>query len=110
MLPPEIRRLFKHLLPIYGQQKLDPLKLEYQLNPKSRPEIELILECLAQQAFGDQQTISPPPKGRVKGTYQLGDVAVGSQPWDRFGLREDEWIQHVGIFGRTGSGKTTSAF
>lgn len=35
MLPPEVRRLFEHLLPIHSQQKLDLLKLEYQLNPKS---------------------------------------------------------------------------
>jgi len=27
-----------------------------------------------------------------------------------FGLREKEWIQHVGVFGRSGAGKTNAGF
>ena len=34
----------------------------------------------------------------------------GDQEYYPFGLRENEWLRHVGIFGTTGSGKTNCAF
>lgn len=40
----------------------------------------------------------------------MGEVYYGLSPLHGFGLREGEWIQHVGIFGRTGSGKTNVGF
>ena len=37
-------------------------------------------------------------------------VYYGKERFHLFGLREDELIQHLGIFGRSGSGKTNAAF
>jgi hypothetical protein len=109
MIPHEIQALFDVLQPIYGD-RLAALRMEYQANPASRIEIELLLSALAAQNFGDHSAVAPPPKGAVTGGYPLGEVILGDQSWDGFGLNEDEWIQHVGVFGRSGSGKTNVGF
>ena len=44
------------------------------------------------------------------GTYGLGTVRYNGRDLHPFGLREDEWCQHVGIFGRSGAGKTNLGF
>src|SRR5690606_2217556 len=44
------------------------------------------------------------------GGYKLGTVMYGEKPLSTFGLREHEWIQHVGVFGRSGAGKTNLGF
>ncbi|MBM3300964.1 MAG: DUF87 domain-containing protein, partial [Deltaproteobacteria bacterium] len=40
------------------------------------------------------------------GEYPLGMVYYANREFHPFGLREDELIQHIGIFGRSGCGKT----
>ncbi|HUW85135.1 MAG TPA: DUF87 domain-containing protein [Phycisphaerae bacterium] len=37
-------------------------------------------------------------------------IHYGKEGFYRFGLREDEFIQHIGVFGRSGSGKTNLAY
>jgi hypothetical protein len=69
-----------------------------------------MLSMLAARAWGRGISAVPPPRGTVTGGYPLGQVVVGDLDWDSFGLNEDEWIQHVGIFGRSGSGKTNLGF
>ncbi|MGB7295228.1 MAG: DUF87 domain-containing protein [Candidatus Aminicenantales bacterium] len=46
----------------------------------------------------------------IAGEYELGKVVYAGQECHPFGLRENEWLRHVGIFGTTGSGKTNCAF
>ena len=106
----EIDELFRKLKPVLGK-RIDYLWLEYHLNPENRKEIEGILHALAAKHLGSNfenrpVLLSPPPEIVAGGEYQLGKIYYGSKPYHQFGLREDEWIQHVGIFGRTGSGKT----
>lgn len=109
MIPREIQALFDVLEPLFGDQ-IKALRVEYQMRPGSRPEIELLLATLVERNVAGQSSVVPPPKGSVAGGYRLGDVLLGDQIWDSFGLSEDEWIQHVGIFGRSGSGKTNVGF
>jgi hypothetical protein len=42
--------------------------------------------------------------------YVLGNVMYANKVLHPFGLREDEIIQHVAIFGRSGAGKTNTMF
>jgi hypothetical protein len=110
----EINELFQKLKPVLGD-KVKALWLEYILNPDSRQEIEGLLRALADkyldQDFESKQILlQPPAKEEASGEYPLGEVYYGNSPLFHFGLREDEWIQHVAIFGRTGSGKTNVGF
>ena len=57
-----------------------------------------------------QVLLEPPPPEQSCGDYPLGTVLYGTREFGTFGLRHEEWIQHVGIFGRTGSGKTNVGF
>lgn len=106
----EIEELFRKLKPVLGE-RVDALWLDYQLNPESKKELEGLLRALASQHLGstfeEKEVLLVPPSVEVgEGDYELGRIVYGSREQGRFGLRENEWIQHIGIFGRTGSGKT----
>src|SRR3990172_5246623 len=99
--------MFQKLRPILGD-RLDPLWLEYQLNPKKRREIDGFLQMLASRYLGRPDAtkpilLDPPPPEQSEGEFALGTVLYGDREFGAFGLQEHEWIQHVGIFGRTGS-------
>jgi hypothetical protein len=53
--------------------------------------------------------LSPPNPINSVGEYHLGDVVWNNQDVGPFGLYPSELPQHIGIFGRTGSGKTNCA-
>lgn len=113
MIPMEAEELFRKLRPALGQ-RIDQLWLEYQLKPQSRKEIEGLLNVLAMQHLGqglDGTTplLLPPDAQIADGPFRLGDVVYANKAAYPFGLRETEMIQHVAIFGRTGSGKTNVA-
>lgn len=50
--------------------------------------------------------LQPPMEEEAAGDFYLGTVNFGVRELHPFGLGEDEWTQHVSIFGRGGSGKT----
>ena len=50
--------------------------------------------------------LPPPGPDQSSGEYAFGDVIWNNRFVGTFGLREQELSQHVGIFGRTGAGKT----
>lgn len=111
----EIEETFNKLKPIIGKEKLESLWMEYLLYPEQRREIEGIVKALTAKYLGEnyerKKVFLVPPSGEViQGEYSLGTVFYGDKPFGDFGIREEEWIQHVGIFGRTGSGKTNVAF
>ena len=110
----EIEETFNKLKPIIGKEKLESLWMEYLLYPEQRREIEGIVKALTAKYLGEnyerKKVFLVPPSGEViQGEYSLGTVFYGDKPFGDFGIREEEWIQHVGIFGRTGSGKTNVA-
>lgn len=56
-----------------------------------------------------QLLLSCPPQDVCKGTLELGRVVYEKDLWPFF-LRDEELLQHLAIFGRSGSGKTNIVF
>jgi len=111
----EVEALFRKLKPILGKQ-IDSLWLAYntQTDSRSRAEILGILWSLASkyldETYDKKILLSLPDKDVIAGEYELGKVVYGNREFYPFGLRENEWLRHIGIFGTTGSGKTNCAF
>jgi len=111
----EVEGLFRKLKPVLGKE-IDALWLAYntQTDARSRQEIVGILYSLASkyldETFDKKLLLSVPEGDVADGEYRLGQVIYAGEELHPFGLREDEWLRHVGIFGTTGSGKTNCAF
>jgi DNA helicase HerA-like ATPase len=110
-----VRELCQKLKPILGTQA-DRIWLAYLAeNPEGKMQFEEYVELLANRYLVgslDQENIVllPPDQTAAAGKYPLGQVIYNNQPLYPFGLRENEWIQHVGVFGRSGAGKTNLGF
>jgi len=110
-----IEEVFRKLRPIMGQQ-LDTLWQEYLVaDTEIRQTIERMLRVMLAQRLSEtfeseQVLLKPPPKDLADGEYPVGLIHYGKEGFYRFGLREDEFIQHIGVFGRSGSGKTNLAY
>jgi hypothetical protein len=106
---------FRKLKPVMGIA-IDRLWTSYLAeDEKGKKEIEELLPILAQKALNKDYNngynlLVPPSKELASGEYIIGDVEYADKKFYPFGLREDEWIQHLSIFGRTGSGKTNLVY
>jgi hypothetical protein len=111
----KIEDVFKKLKPV-ASGELDVLWLEYILaDSKSQKDIEDALRIVLAQDLGqtfeeNEVLLEPPPDELAWGDFPLGFIFYGQERFHAFGLREEEWIQHLGIFGRSGCGKTNTAF
>lgn len=78
---------------------------------RRKRELESWLDILlAQKATGllQERIMLPPPEGsKLSGEYQVGQLSYPGGKGQVFGIRGPEWLRHCGIFGKTGSGKTT---
>ena len=107
----KIEKDFRKLKPVFGKS-IDSLWMSYLLEEgEGKKEIESLLPILADQGLNhryDEERIFlvPPKKEDAYGEYSLGTVEYAGREFYPFGLRENEWIQHVTIFGRSGCGKT----
>jgi predicted NACHT family NTPase len=107
--------VFRKLRPVMGP-KLDLLWQEYIVaDAPIRRDIERILRLQLgqrlQETFESNNVLlKPPPAEIAKGDYPVGDIFYAKKEYYPFGIREDEFIQHVGIFGRSGSGKTNLVY
>ena len=110
-----IEDVFRKLRPILGPQ-LDALWQEYLVaEGDTRQTIERTLRVMLAQRLNETfeseyVLLKPPPQDVAAGEYPAGTVYYGSRGFFPFGLRETELIQHVGIFGRSGSGKTNLCY
>jgi hypothetical protein len=105
----------RKLRPLIGERRSKALWMEYSIYPEHRRELEGIVNALYEKHIGERALngeiyLLPPSEDKARGEYSLGMVQYGDKPHYPFGLKEDDWIQHVGIFGRTGSGKTNVGF
>lgn len=110
-----VRELCRQLKPVIGAQA-DRIWMAYAVETEAgKRQIEDYLEILAARYF--QGTLDaagpglvPPTRESAQGDYALGDVVYNGKALFPFGLRESEWTQHVGVFGRSGAGKTNLGF
>jgi hypothetical protein len=65
---------------------------------------------LNQTLTSDYSELLPPSQLQAVGDYNLGMVKYAQKELYPFGLREDEWIQHIAVLGRSGAGKTNTGF
>lgn len=103
----KFEQLCEKLRPFYGE-KMDRLRYAYlAAKPPQRGMLEARLARLYDEKCGnDEILLEPPPLRLAVGEYPLGTVCYGRHHLGSFGLREQEWIQHVAVFGRSGAGKT----
>ena len=100
------------LKPVLSNRDWTYLRMQHMLEKdfKKKIEIENIMDFLISKHVPGLQTehiLLPPPEGeQTEGDYPIGEVLYPDKPVGKFGIREKEWIRHVGIFGKTGSGKT----
>lgn len=110
-----VKQLCRKLRPVIGTQ-IDKIWQAYLIeDDKGKGEIEEYLKLLSASVISerlekDQIFLFPPLKERAAGSYYIGDVLYNKKCLYPFGLREKEFIQHVGIFGRSGAGKTNLGF
>ncbi len=110
-----VRELCRQLKPVIGEQAQRIWMAYVAEDETGKGQLLDYLEILAAQRFhGSLDDEGPgllPPKAEVAaGEYELGAVAYNGRPLHAFGLRENEWPQHVGVFGRSGAGKTNLGF
>ena len=110
-----VRELCRRLRPVLGS-KVESLFQAYALeDADGKAQLEAYLEALASKHLSPRledtaADLVPPSPQQTAGPYVLGTVQYAGQPKGVFGLRESEWIQHVGVFGRSGAGKTNLGF
>lgn len=111
----DIDEVFRKLKPVMGR-KLELLWQEYILaGPDIRRMIEQTLRVMLarryDEAFDSRHVLlAPPPEDVARGEYPLGVIHYANDSFYPFGLREAEFIQHIGLFGRSGSGKTNVCY
>jgi len=111
----DIDEVFRKLRPLMGP-RLDLLWQEYVVADATiRKDIERILRLelgqRLQETFESSHVLlKPPPREVAAGDYPVGKVHYAREEYYPFGVREDEFIQHMGMFGRSGSGKTNLAY
>jgi len=110
-----IRQLCLRLRPILGPKVDQIYQAYFAEDAEGRTQIEHYLELLTAkhlpQELGQAETeLIPPAAEQATGEYEFGQVQYCGKHLYPFGLRESEWIQHMAIVGRSGSGKTNLGF
>ena len=110
-----VRQFCLRLRPILGP-KMDQIYQAYLAeDDEGKKQIGRYLEMLLtkyipQKLDQGENVLLPPEQDRVNGEYAIGSVQYADKDLYPFGLRENEWIQHLGIVGRSGAGKTNCGF
>jgi|GEM_PF-890146 len=105
----------KLLKPVLGTQKCMKLRMMYHFEDDFRQKreienrIDLLISKLVKTQIDDQIILPPPNKEACKGDINIGTVEYLDRKICSFDLKLKDLNRHVGIFGSTGSGKTTQA-
>ena len=110
-----VRQLCLRLRPILGEQVDQIYQAYFAEDAEGRNQIEHYLELLTAkylpEKLGQAETeLIPPAAEQATGEYEFGQVQYSGKHLYPFGLRESEWIQHMAVVGRSGSGKTNLGF
>jgi len=111
----DVQETLRKLKPIIGQ-KADQFWLAYLAEDRTgKAELETMFGLLANKFLGNsidtvKTELSSPPRQTAGGGYHIGEVTYAGKTQFPFGIRENEWVQHTAIFGRSGAGKTNVVF
>ena len=111
----EVEELCRKLRPVLGR-KADAMYRAYLTEDYAgKREIQSMLEItyakiLAKDLTEDKILLIPPPEGKCSGEYPVGKVVYNEKELHNFALKEEELLQHCAILGRSGSGKTNTAY
>ncbi len=108
----EIEKLARKLEPLKPKAVAHWRRTRDIADSELRDLLDKHLIQLAYRTLGDfrkQPLLSLPPKNRARGPIHLGTVLYDKEKWD-FGISKSELLQHLGVFGRSGSGKTNLVF
>jgi len=110
-----VRQLCRRLRPILGARMDEVFAAYCAEDPDGKQQMETYLELLSakhlpQGLDGTDNELIPPSQEQAQGQYPIGQVNYSGKDLYPFGLRENEWIQHMAILGRSGSGKTNIGF
>lgn len=110
-----VRQLCRRLRPILGARMDEVFAAYCAEDSEGRQQLEIYLEMLCAkylpQGLDDSEPgLIPPSRQQAQGDYPIGEVSYSGKKLYPFGLRENEWIQHLAIVGRSGSGKTNIGF
>jgi hypothetical protein len=101
------------LAPVIGEERTNRLWRAYLISDvKERRDLECMFEAYAALALSDVPSggavglFPPPPPERALGDIDLGYVRYAGKDSFLFGLRDEELIRHVGIYGSSGCGKS----
>lgn len=111
----DIKEALDRLRPTIGQRADILWALYISADRDTRQDLEQTIRLLDLQRNGTGPSSGPPPlpppePGVLAGWLRLGDVVYPNRQPTPFGLDQGELIQHVGIFGRSGAGKTNTVF
>lgn len=109
----DIKSILRKLKPFIGK-RAESLWIRYNAcSLKERPEWITIINILKEKYHIDnieKDIVLPPPaKNVAKGDIDLGNIRYLNHPSCKVGVRLPEFTRHTGIFGSTGTGKTTLA-
>ncbi|MBI1826580.1 MAG: DUF87 domain-containing protein [Planctomycetes bacterium] len=110
-----VQELCRKLKPIIGE-RAERIWLAFLAEDEDgKAQIVDYLELLSAQHFRESLEsqgpgLIPPNATQAAGEFELGQVSYNNRDLFPFGLREGEWTQHVGVFGRSGAGKTNLGF
>jgi len=109
----EVSEYLSRLRPVLGKKadRLWALYLSSDRDQCQRLEAVLALLDLKYNRTGPSEgppPLPPPEPGVLDGWLRLGHIAYPGRGQSPFGLNPSELIQHVGIFGRSGAGKTNT--
>ena len=110
-----VRQLCRRLRPVLGPRMDEVFGAYCAEDAEGRQQLEIYLDMLCAkylpQGLDDSEPVLIPPSRRqADGAYPIGQVSYSGKNLYPFGLRENEWIQHMAIVGRSGSGKTNIGF
>ncbi len=105
----------KLLLPVLDERKVKCLRQMYFFEDDYREKkeienhIDMLISRLVKQDIEDEIILPPPDKGISAGDINIGKVEYLRKQLFDFKLKLSDINRHTGIFGSTGSGKTTFA-
>lgn len=103
------------LQPVLGSAKVGRLRQMYLVEDDARARreleshIDLLIARHVKTVVDDMVILPPPDPGICGGDIDIGTVEYLNRPLNPFGLNLKDINRHVGVFGSTGSGKTTFA-